>query len=257
MDVSICIINYNTCELTKRCIQSVLDFTSDLEFEIIVVDNGSQDQSVDVLTDQFSDRILLLKKSINRFFSGGFNDAVFMASGKYSLILNSDTYMVDNSIKLMFEFMESHLDVGAVEGCIIDEQTNEITPTSTMELTPRMNRIRGSRLRRFLNKTTFERYSMPEWDRKSDREVAVICDAFMMVNTALFRDIGGYNEALKLFFTEEYICDQIRSAGRKLVHLGSPKVYHAWSSSTKKLRTGVIRSIYKSDEMMYFALKYQ
>ncbi|WP_066351143.1 glycosyltransferase family 2 protein [Aliarcobacter skirrowii] len=255
MDVSVCIVNYNTADLTTKCIKSVFEYTKEIDFEVIVVENGSSDGSGDIFKQEFGERIVLIENPVNRFFTGGFNDAIFKAKGKYALILNSDAYLVDNSVKMMFDFLESNSDVGAVEGCIIDEKSGNITQTATMELTEELNKIRGSKKRKFLNKKAYERYAMPDWDRKSDREVEVLCDAFMMVNTELFKKVGSFNEALKLYYTEEYISDKIRLAGYKLWHLGDPKVYHAWSSSTNKVSSGFIRAIYKTDEILYFELK--
>jgi len=259
MDVSVCIVNYNTVDLTTKCIKSVFECTKDVDFEVIVIENGSSDGSGEIFKKEFGERIVLIENPINRFFTGGFNDAIFKAKGKYALILNSDAYLVDNSVKMMFDFLESNDDVGAVEGCIIDEQSREVTKTSTMELTKLRCSIRGGRKkilhRKLFYKNEYETYAMPDWDRKSDREVEVICDAFMMVNTELFKKVGAFNEALKLYYTEEYISDKIRLAGYKLWHLGDPKVYHAWSSSTNKVSSGFIKAIYKTDEIMYFELK--
>ena len=255
MGLSICIVNYNTADLTTKCINSVFEFTKGLEYEVIVVENGSSDGSAELFKKEFGDKIVLIENPVNKYFTGGFNDAVFRAKGKYSLILNSDAYLVDNSIKIMYDFLESNTNVGAVEGCIIDEKSREVTKTSTMELTPKLNKIRGSKRRKFLNKKTYNTYAILDWDRKSDREVEVLCDAFMMVNTQLFKDLGAYNEALKLYYTEEYISDKIRESGYKLWHLGMPKVYHAWSSSTNKVSSSFIQAIYRADEKLYFELK--
>ena len=255
MDVSICIVNYNTVDLTTKCIKSIFENTKDISFEVIVVENGSSDGSAKVFKKEFGDKIILIENPVNRFFTGGFNDAIFKAKGKYALILNSDAYLVDNSIQMMYDFLEANLDVGAVEGCIIDEESREVTKTSTMKLSEKLNKIRSSRSRKFLNKKSYNAYAMPDWDRKSDREVEVICDAFMMVDTQLFKDIGAYNEVLKLYYTEEYISDKIREVGKKLWHLGTPKVNHAWNSSTNKVNSGFIKAIYHTDEILYFELK--
>jgi GT2 family glycosyltransferase len=255
MDVSICIVNYNTADLTTKCIKSVFHNTKDIDFEVIVVENGSSDGSGELFKKEFGDKIILIENPVNRYLTGGFNDAIFKAKGKYALILNSDAYLVDNSIQMMYDFLEANLDVGAVEGCIIDEESREVTKTSTMELTPALNKIRGSKKRQFLNKKAYNTYAMPNWDRKSDREVEVICDAFMMVDAQLFKNIGAYNEVLKLYYTEEYISDKIIEAGKKLWHLGTPKVYHAWSSSTNKVSSSFINAISSADRDLYFELK--
>jgi GT2 family glycosyltransferase len=259
MDVSICIVNYNTADLTIKCIKSVFKHTKDLNFEVIVVDNASTDGSVKKFKKELKDKIILIENPVNRYFTGGFNDALFKAKGKYSLILNSDTYLIDNSIKIMYNFLEKNEDVGAVEGLIIDEKSNEITKTSSGEYTKKVSFLKDTPIINiFVHKFCkflLKDYYYLEWDRKSDKEVEVICDAFMMIRTELFKSIGGFNEALKLYCTEEYLSDKIRNKNLKLVHLSKPKVYHKWSSSTSKVSKRFIREIMKTDKKIYFALK--
>jgi len=259
MDVSVCIVNYNTADLTTKCIKSIFENTKDIEFEVIVVDNASSDGSVEILKKEFGDNIILIENPVNRYFTGGFNDAVFKSKGKYALILNSDTYFVDNSIKIMYDFLEINSTVGAVEGVIIDEKTNEITKTSSAEYTRKISFLKDTPILNIVVHKFFKfllkDYYYLDWDRKSDKEVEVICDAFMMIRKELFKSIGGFNEALKLYCTEEYISDKIRNSGFKLVHLSKPKVYHRWSSSTSKVSKKIIKEIMKTDKKLYFALK--
>ncbi|WP_169779523.1 glycosyltransferase [Campylobacter curvus] len=255
INVSICIVNYNTADLTIKCIDSIFQNTKDIKFEIIVVDNASIDGSIDLFKKKFSDKILLIQNRTNRYFTGGFNDAIYSAKGEYVLILNSDTYFVDNSIKLMVDFLDKYSNVGAVEGCIYNDDTKMPTKTSSMELTLALDSIRSNKIKKIIFKNKYDKYAMLDWDRCSDKKVEVLCDAFMLVRAELFKNIGGYNEALKLYFTEEYLSDMIRIFGYELWHLGSPKVYHAWSSSTKKVSQKFIDIIYKTDRDIYFELK--
>jgi len=259
MDVSICIVNYNTAELTKRCIQSVLDNISNIMFEIIVVDNASTDDSIKIFEEEFEKKIILIKNPTNRYFTGGYNDAAFKAKGKYLLFLNSDGYIKDNSIKIMFEFLEKNQDVGAVEGTIIDEESGIITKTSSSEYTKKISFFKDTPIINFLSHKVFpfllKNYYYSDWDRKIDREVEVICNAFMLIRKNLFIELGGFNEALKLYYTENYLCDLIRRKGFKLFHLAKPKMYHRWSSSIKKINRKFINTIFKTDRKIYFVLK--
>lgn len=255
MDVSVCIVNFNTYELTKKCIESVLSKTIGCTYEVVVIDNNSKDDSADKLAVDFGDRVIIKKNASNRYFSGGFNDALALASGKYVIFLNSDAELSNNAVKLMFDFMEKNDAVGAAEGTIVDDATGAITQTCSLELTERRNLVRSSRVRKMFCKSEYDAYRISNWDRKSDKEVEVICDAFMIARTELLRRFSGFDEALKLYFTEEYLSDKIRESGFQLWHLAEPKVTHRWSSSTKKVSSDFIRAIYKSDERLYFELK--
>lgn len=113
MEVSIIIINYNTYNYTSKCIQSVLTHTQHLQFEIILVDNASTECDPELFKQQFP-KISLIKSSRNLGFSGGNNLGIKIARGKYILLLNSDTELVDNSIKYVYDHFLSDQFLGAV-----------------------------------------------------------------------------------------------------------------------------------------------
>lgn len=112
MEVSIIIINYNTYNYTSKCIQSVLTHTQQLQFEIILVDNASTECDAEIFKQQFPE-IHLIKSKTNLGFAGGNNMGIGAAKGKYILLLNSDTELVDNSIKYVYEHFLNNQLLGA------------------------------------------------------------------------------------------------------------------------------------------------
>ena len=106
MCVSIIIVNYNTKEITQNCINSVFDKTKYVSFEVILVDNGSTDGSV----EQFSadSRIVFIPLNENVGFGKANNAGLKKAKGKYIFFLNSDTYLLNNAIKEFYDFAEKH-----------------------------------------------------------------------------------------------------------------------------------------------------
>lgn len=113
MDVSVIIVNYNTKDLTKHCIDSVFEHTSGITFEVILVDNASTDGSVELF--EKDTRIRFLESGRNLGFGKANNLGAQNAEGKYLFLLNSDTILLNNAIKLFFEKMES---VGQEVGCM-------------------------------------------------------------------------------------------------------------------------------------------
>ncbi len=107
MDLSIIVVNYNTLELTSNCIQSIMDKTVGLEYEIIVVDNASPNMDPDQLKNRFPS-IHLVKSEQNLGFAKGNNLGISHAKGKYILLLNSDCELINNSPKICLEYMEEH-----------------------------------------------------------------------------------------------------------------------------------------------------
>ncbi len=120
IDVSIIIVNYNTCELTKQCIDSIFDKTEGISFEVIVVDNDSKDGSIESLSKD--SRIKFVESGDNLGFGRANNLGVEHSSGKYVFFLNSDTILLNNSVKMMFDFMEEHkeLKIGALGTILLD-----------------------------------------------------------------------------------------------------------------------------------------
>src|SRR4051794_40929468 len=99
MEVSVIIINYNTFSLTCKCIESIINKTSGIEFEIILVDNASTECDPDLFKKKFP-FITLIKNKENSGFSRGNNTGIHSAKYEYILLLNSDTELVNNALFL-------------------------------------------------------------------------------------------------------------------------------------------------------------
>ena len=116
MDVSIIIVNYNTLELTKNTIDSVNEKTKDLNYEIILVDNASTDGSVEFFEKEYKNKIIFIKNDENLGFGRANNRGIKIAKGKYVFLLNSDTLLINNAIKILFDFMEKNNNCGVCGG---------------------------------------------------------------------------------------------------------------------------------------------
>ena len=105
MDVSIIFVNYKTKNLTINAIKSVIEQTKEIKYEIFVVDNASNDGSIEAISKEFPN-LHIIKNSENKGFGAANNLAIQEAKGKYILCLNTDTILLNNAIKIMFDFME-------------------------------------------------------------------------------------------------------------------------------------------------------
>jgi GT2 family glycosyltransferase len=105
MDISIVIVSYNTKDLLPLCIGSIKEKTLGLNYEIIVVDNASTDGSADLIRKEFPD-VRLIAGETNVGFGKGNNVGIKYATGKYCFLLNPDTLLINNSLKIMYDFME-------------------------------------------------------------------------------------------------------------------------------------------------------
>ena len=130
MDVSIIIVSYNVKDFLKNCLESVIKFTKNINYEIIVVDNASTDDSLEMLkqVQHDTDNLKFIDAKENGGFAKGNNLGIKQAKGKYILLLNPDTLLVENSIERMFLWMEAHKDV-AVASCQLVDSEQKILPT--------------------------------------------------------------------------------------------------------------------------------
>ena len=128
--VSIIIVSYNTKELTKKAIQAVFDKTEGIEYEIIVVDNDSKDGSVEELKNTFQEKITVIESKENLGFGRANNLGIKQSKGKYIFLLNSDTELINNAIKIFYDYMEENKQVGVCGGNLYNE--NEIPEDSYM-----------------------------------------------------------------------------------------------------------------------------
>jgi GT2 family glycosyltransferase len=118
MQLSIIIINYNTFALTCKCIASLKEKLTDVEYEIILVDNASVECDPDLFIEKFP-FVKLVKSSVNTGFTGGNNAGVEIATGDYLLLLNSDTELINNAPKICLDYIIAHPEVGMVTSQLI------------------------------------------------------------------------------------------------------------------------------------------
>src|SRR3989344_8797060 len=120
MDLSVIIVNWNTKKLLEDCLKSIYKFTKEISFEVIVVDNGSKDGSQALVKEKFPQVKLILNKS-NLGFTKANNQGIEVAKGKYILLLNSDTYLIENSLKKIITRAQKFKNLGALGSQLLNE----------------------------------------------------------------------------------------------------------------------------------------
>ena len=117
MDVSIIVVAWNVKKLLYDCLKSVYDETRDIDFEVIYVDNASEDGSVEMVKEKFPE-VTIIENDENMGFIKANNQGIEIATGRYVLLLNSDTIVLDNAIAKTVKFADKH-PMAAVVGCKI------------------------------------------------------------------------------------------------------------------------------------------
>jgi GT2 family glycosyltransferase len=214
---------------------------------VIVVDNASTDGSAQMVANHFS-QVKLIRNRRNNFYTKANNQALKLAQGKYFLILNSDTFLKSNAFKKLVDYLNHHSKVGAVEPCQVYED-GRIALTGSRHNRIWSDLVALTGLHRLIKLKT-----LPQ-DRKLTYPAEVISDGAMLIRTGLFKKLGGYDENLKLYYTENDLCRRIQAQKFSTVHLGSAQLSHTVSASTDKAGWKTISQIYSRDALTYY-LKY-
>ncbi len=250
-DLSICIVNFNTKLILKKCLESIYKNTSGLNFEIIVIDNASTDNSQEMIKTLFP-KIKITSKKTNMYFSKGYNLALKKSLGKYCLILNSDTIIPKNTLKKVFQFMESNLHIAAASCRHIDE-SGETDRTCSRFPTPPIEFLESSILTKlFKNASLLKRYRYKGWNRKSNKIVDVIPGSFIFIKRNILQEIGYFDEKLLLFYGENDLCARIKKIGKFCYHFSEAKITHLRAQSVNLLPKGQLYRIARHDMLYYY-----
>ena len=221
--VSIIVVNYRTPDLTQACIDSIYTHTKGVDFEVIVVDNCSEDESANRLSKDH--RIKLIVSTQNGGFGYGNNLGMTAARGKYFFLLNSDTLLVNNAIKEFYDYAESH-DSKTLYGCYLIG--DEGTYRGSFHYFPALTI--SSFLRRLFHKQDYT----PDY---TNREVECICGADMFIPRSAIEECGGFDENIFLYGEEGELQLRMAKAGYKRMLLSSPKIIHLEGKSLEQSET--------------------
>jgi GT2 family glycosyltransferase len=253
--VSIVIVNWNTRDILRNCLDSVANQTT-LPHEIIVVDNASIDGSVEMVQQAFPD-VRLIANADNRGFAAANNQGLEIASGDKLLLLNPDTIILDGAIDVMCAWLDAHKYVGCV-GCQVFEDRDTIQRTSFADPGPlNLALIEFGLYRMAPRHSLLGRPEYGDWDRDNERDVDVVSGMFMLVPRPVFEAVGFLDEAFFVYSEEADWCRRIRDAGWRCVFAPEARILHieGGSKSTAQIKSRMYVQKQKS-KMIYVRKHY-
>ncbi len=234
MELSIIIINYNVKEFLQNLIHSLQKALSKITHEIIVVDNASDDGSVEFIRDKFPQIHLIVNKT-NVGFSKANNEALKISKGKFILLINPDTIVSEDTINRMIYFLNQNPDAG-LAGCKI------LNPDGSLQLACRRSfpgpwtsfcKVTGlSTL--FPKSKLFAKYNLTYLDENSTYEVDAISGSFMMMNREAYEKVGGFDEQFFMYGEDLDLCYRIQKNGYKVYYYPGTQIIHYKGESTKR-----------------------
>lgn len=246
MNLSIIIVNYNTFELTRDTILSVLkDYPFSLE--ILVVDNDSTDNSLNKLKDYFSTEknIRFIKSPKNNGFAFGNNIAIKKAMGKYILLLNSDTVVQDNTLEEIYNFMEENPDVGAC-GCRVLLENGELDKACKRSFPNPKNSFY-----RLFHIPIENNYNLDNLDDNGVYDIDCLTGAFMFIRAAALKDSGLLDETFFMYGEDIDLCYRIKNSNWRIVYYGKVAITHYKGASSKKQKSKLIYEFYRAMYIYY------
>ncbi len=241
MDVSIIIVNYHTPDLVIDCINSVFDHTQGITYEIIVVDNASKDDSVNKIRSFFRDKVQVIASEDNLGFGKGNNLGVSYATGEYVLLLNPDTYLINNAVKVLFDYISTHKKIGIIGGNLYFPDLSP-APSFCLEFdTPTAEKRNASWVsiisKKILNKLNISHGRPFEKNfNYSDKimKVGYIFGADMMLRRDVFLAEGGFDPDFFMYAEEEELSWRITKSGYIIVNDPNAKIVHLEGASTSE-----------------------
>lgn len=226
-DLSVVILNYNTRELTRTCLDTV--FASALgsyTMEVIVCDNGSSDGSVEMIRTEFP-RVILIENRKNLGFAAGNNPGIRRAKGRYVLLLNTDTEVPKDTLRVMLRYMDDHPEVG-VSTCKLLLSDGSMDPACHRGFpTPWAAFTYMSKLERLFPKTRlFGEYHQGYKDLATIHEVDCIVGAFFLVRRDVIASVGLLDEDYFMYGEDIDWCYRIRKAGWPIMFNPTVTILH-------------------------------
>ncbi|SDX52511.1 glycosyltransferase family 2 protein [Eubacterium barkeri] len=253
MDLSIIIVNYKTLELTSNCLDSIYEANmKGIDFEVIVVDNASEDGSIEEIEGHYP-QVKIIKNSENLGFSKANNMGIRGSVADFILLLNSDTIVEGNTIGDVLAFMRNHRHVGAL-GCKVLLESGALDMACKRSFPTPANGIYHSLKldKRFPKSKRFGEYNLTFVNEDKICSVDCIMGAFMMVSRQAIDAVGLLDEDYFMYGEDVDWCYRIKKAGFQIIYYPNVRIFHyKKASGIGKRNPKTIEAFYDSMGIFY------
>ncbi|MDQ3098561.1 MAG: glycosyltransferase family 2 protein [bacterium] len=267
LDLSIIIINFNTRDLTMKLLESIFKYTRGVTYEVIVVDNASEDKSVSEIKRKYRAKVTVIKNKENSGFGAGNNQAMNIAQGRYFCLLNSDTLLIGNAFEKMIEWFDQNTFVPIKSSRKINPEEFNLSslPHGTIKRYPigllgckllNPDRTEQYSIKRFPTLSTMfgslflERFIRPGMPEKIT-EVNYVMGAFMLLKREVYERVGGFDEKIFMYVEETDWCYRIRKHGFSVVYWPDVSIIHYGGGSAIRGRKDQILNAFAGYRYFY------
>ena len=235
LDLSVIIVNWNVKELLRECLNSIQGQFGGLNGEVIVVDSASSDGSQAMVKEEFP-WVRLIASDENLGYPRGNNLGITASSGRHVLILNPDTVLLNNTLPVMVDYLNNHIDVGVVGPQLLNpdgsvQSSRRRFPTLLTGL------FESTWLEPLVPDSLLARYYVLDLPDDEENDVDWVTGACMMVPRRILDHVGLFDEAYFMYSEELDLCRRVCVAGWRIVYLPEAQVVHHVGKSSEQAVT--------------------
>src|SRR5689334_6085898 len=246
MTLSVIIVNYNVKAFLESSLVSVRKALDRIDGEIIVVDNASDDGSVEMMRQKFPS-VRLIANERNIGFGAANNVALKTARGRYILLLNPDTVVQEDTFLVMTSYMDAHPEAGAAGCKLLNPDGSFQLPCRRSFPTPwvAFTKITGlSAL--FPSSRLFGRYNLTYLDPDETYPVDALSGAFMFLRREAYEQTGGFDEEFFMYGEDLDLCYRIQQAGWAIMYVPETQIIHYKGESARRSDIDEVRLFYEA-----------
>lgn len=247
---SICVVSFNTREMTLACLRSIVAQTAACAYEVIIVDNGSSDGSAEAIAAEFPQFKLLLPGQ-NLGFARANNLAAQSARGELLLLLNPDTVVLDRAIEKLLEFAARQDGAGIWGGRTVfsDGRLNGASCWGRQTLWSVVCRATGL-TGVFRRSSIFNPEALGGWQRDTERAVDIVSGCFFLIRRRLWEQLGGFDPAFFMYGEEADLCLRALRLGATPMVTPSATIVHYGGASERVRSEMLVRLLRAKAQLM-------
>ena len=237
MKISIIIVSWNVKKDLANCLKSLQENPYAGNFEVVVVDNNSSDDTVETVKSNFPD-VVIIDNDKNLGFAAGNNKGFEIAKGQYILLLNPDTIVHSAALDTLIMFMDDNPDVGACGPRLLNED-GTIQGSVRRFPTFRASLYRHTIFKPLgIFKKQYRKWLMKDFDHDEQMDVDQLMGACLLVRKSVLDEVGGLDEDFFMYYEEVDLCYRIRKAGWRIVFTPESEVTHLGGRSAEQVPAG-------------------
>jgi GT2 family glycosyltransferase len=248
--LSVLIVNWNTCDLLRACLQSLRRYPPAEPMEVWVLDNASRDGSAKMVQREFPE-VRLIASDCNLGYAAGNNRLIQQAQGEHLLLLNPDTEVTEGALHTAVQYMLAHPEVGALGAKLIHPDGRV---QRSVRAFPEPQAVLWEYLglaKLFPRSRRFAAYRMTWFTYDRIAEVDQPMGTFLMLSRRAVEDVGLMDEQFPIFFNEVDWCFRAKARGWKIVFHPEVVIIHHGGASTRQVRPQMIWESHRSLQKFY------